>query len=88
MFEKNQSTDWALKFFVESYLSKIWTSTIVKVFPNQHAELFEFLVIEDSLKIKKGVELVSRPDFLYNFSINILFCNITQTGQVLLPDCV
>ena len=43
---------------------------------------------EDSLKIKQGLEIVSRPHFSYNFLIKKLFCNITLTGQILSPDCV
>ena len=34
---------------------------IIKICPNQHTELLKFLFTEDFLKIKKGLELVSRP---------------------------
>ena len=47
----------------------------MKICPNQHAELLGMLFIEDSLKIKKGLELVSRPHFSYNFLIKKLFRN-------------
>ena len=30
----------------------------------------------------------SRPHFSYNFLIKKLFCNVTYTGQISLPDCV
>ena len=41
----------------------------IEICPNQHADLLEILFTEDSLKIKKGLELVSRPHFSYNFLI-------------------
>ena len=44
-------------------------SKAIKIGPNQHADLLRFLFTEDSLKIKKGLELVSRPHFSYNFFI-------------------
>ena len=47
--------------------------------PNQHPSLLKFLFIEDSLKITKGLELVSRPQFSQNFLIKgfVLHCYIT-----------
>ena len=36
---------------------------------NQHVDLYGIAFTEDSLKIKKGLELVSRPHFPNNFSI-------------------
>ena len=38
-------------------------SKAIKICPNQHADLHRILFTEDSLKIKKGLELVSRPHF-------------------------
>ena len=38
-------------------------SKTIKICPNQHADLFRFLFKEDSLKIKKDLELVSSPHF-------------------------
>ena len=52
-------------------------SKAIKICPNEHADLLRILFIEDSLKTKKGLELVSRPQFSYNFLIKKLFCNNT-----------
>ena len=41
----------------------------IEICPNQHRALLRILFTEDSLKIKKGLELVSRPDFSYHFLI-------------------
>ena len=41
----------------------------IKVSPNQYAGLLRLLFIEDSIKIKKGLDLVPRPQFSYNFLI-------------------
>ena len=38
-----------------------------KFYPNQYTNLLRFLFTEDFLKIKKGLELVFRPHFSYNF---------------------
>ena len=35
----------------------------IKIYPNQHTEFHRFLSTEDSLKIKKGLELVPRSHF-------------------------
>ena len=35
----------------------------IKISPNQYAGLLRFLFTEDSLKITKGLELVSRSQF-------------------------
>ena len=42
-------------------------SKTIKICPNQDTDLLRFLFKEGSLKIKKGLELVSRPHFSYNF---------------------
>ena len=39
----------------------------MKICPNEHADLLRFLFKVDSLKIKKGLELVSRLHFSNNF---------------------
>ena len=46
--------------------------------PNQHPSLLKFLFIEDSLKITKGLELASRPQFSQDFLIKdfVLHCYI------------
>ena len=45
--------------------SKQATNTkTIKIYRNQYADLFRFIFIENSLKIKKGLELVSRLRFL------------------------
>ena len=38
-------------------------SKAIEICFNQHADLFRILFIEDYLKTKKGLELVSRPHF-------------------------
>ena len=58
----------------ENFWSKLLTLVIsktMKICPNQHTDLLRFLFIEDSLKTKKGLELVSRPHFSENFLIKI-----------------
>ena len=40
--------------------------------PNQHADLLRFLFTEDSLKMKKGLELGFQVTFSYNFWTKIL----------------
>ena len=44
-------------------------SKAIEICPNPHADLLRFLFKEDSLKIKKVLELVSRPHFSQNFLI-------------------
>ena len=50
----------------------ICNSKAIGICPNQHADLLRFLFTENSLKIKKGLELVSRPYFSHNFFIKNL----------------
>ena len=52
-------------------------SKATEIRPDQHADLLGILFTEDSLKIKKGLELVSRPHFSYNFLLKNVFCNTT-----------
>ena len=56
-----------------------------KICSNQHADLLRFLLTKDSLKIT--LDLVSTPHFSQKILI-FLFRNTTQTGQILLPDCL
>ena len=44
-------------------------SKAIEICPSQYADLLGFLYSEDSLKINKGLELVSRPHFSKNFWI-------------------
>ena len=44
-------------------------SKVMEFCPNQHADLLTILFTEDSWKIRKGLELVSRPHFAYTFLI-------------------
>ena len=62
---------WRIKFFEVSCLYYICMNKGIKRCPNQHAELLKFLFREYSLIIKKGLELVSRSHFSYNFLIKI-----------------
>ena len=57
------------EIFEASYLYYICNSKAVKICPNQYADLLRFLYTEDSLKIKKSLELVSRPHFSWDFLI-------------------
>ena len=47
----------------ETNLFVLDISKAIEISPNQHVGLLRFLFREDSLKIKKGLELVSRPRF-------------------------
>ena len=42
-----------------------------QLLPNQHASLLRFLFTEDSFKMKKDLELISRSQFLKNFFMKI-----------------
>ena len=55
------------EIFEAIYLYQICNRKAVEISPNQRAGLFRFLFIEDSLKTKQSLELVSRPHFSYNF---------------------
>ena len=61
---------------------------IIRICPNNHTDCLRFLFTEDYMKIKKGLELVSRPHFHVIFWWKIFFCNIMYTVQISLPDCV
>ena len=48
-----------MKFLKQAtYITYVKT---VKISPNKHTDLPRFLFLEESLKIKKGLELASRP---------------------------
>ena len=55
------------EIFEASYLYQIDISKTIKICPNHHTDFLRFLFTEDCLKIKKGLELVSRPHFSQNF---------------------
>ena len=50
-------------------------SKTIKICPNQHVDLLQFLFTEDYLKTKKGLEIVSRSHFSYNFLIKFFYIN-------------
>ena len=49
------------------FMSNYKRKNFIQICPNQYADLHRILFTEDSLKIKKGLELVFRPNFSYNF---------------------
>ena len=51
------------EIFEASYLYWICNSKALEICSNEHADLFRIIFTEDSLKIKKALELVSRPPF-------------------------
>ena len=64
MFAKNQAQILLEnEIFEVSCLYWICNSKAFEICSNQHADLLRIVFIEDSLKIKKGLELVSRPHF-------------------------
>ena len=61
------------KVFKASYSYYIYNSKTIKICLDQHPDLFRFSFTEDSLKIKKGLELVFKPHFTLNFLIKRVF---------------
>ena len=61
-----------MKFLKQATYVKYELGKPIKICPNQHIDLFRFHFTEDSLKIKKGLEIVSRSHFLLNFLIELL----------------
>ena len=55
------------EIFEESYFFQICNSRTITIYPNQHAYFLRFLFTENSLKIAKSPELVSRSNFSYIF---------------------
>ena len=55
--------------FEANFLYYICNSKAIEICPNLHADLLRFLFTEDSLKIKKGLKLVSSPHSSQNFLI-------------------
>ena len=58
-----------MKFLKQANCIRLCISKTIKICPNQHTDLLRFLFTGDSLKIKKGLELVSRSHFSSNFWI-------------------
>ena len=56
-----------MKFLKQSTYIRYVINKAIEISPNQHAGLLRFLFTEDTLKIEKGLELVSRPHFSENF---------------------
>ena len=54
----------------------------IKIFPNQDTELLRFLFTKDYLKTEKGLELVSRPHFSYNFLIKVFFLMFNKQAKL------
>ena len=57
---------WKIKFLKQAIYIRCYSKTI-KIYPNQLADFLRFLFTEVSLKIKKGLELVSRSHFSWKF---------------------
>ena len=57
------------EIFEGSYLYYICNSKAIEICPNRLADLFIFLFTEDFLKVRKGLELVSRSQFSQHFLI-------------------
>ena len=51
------------EIFEVSYLYRIYNSKAFEIRSNQYADLLRIVFTEDSFKIKKGLELASRPHF-------------------------
>ena len=51
------------------------------VISNQHTDFLRYLFAKDSLKIKKGLELVSRPHFSYKFLIFFVSDILYKAGK-------
>ena len=67
------------EIFEAIFLCYKCNSKATKISPNQYVGLHGFLFTENSLKIKKGLELASRLYFLYNFLIkNFIFTFISK----------
>ena len=64
-----------------TYVYQICISRTIKISSNQHIGLLRFLFTENSLKIKKGLELVPRPHFSYNFFINFFWWMLHKLGK-------
>ena len=56
-------------------------SKAITICPNQHADLLRILFTEDSLKIKKGLELVSTPNFSCDFLIRKYFAILHKLAK-------
>ena len=66
------------EIFEAIYLYMTCNGKAIEISSNQHAGLVRFLLTEDSLKFKKGLDLFSTLHFLYIFLIKkFIFCNVT-----------
>ena len=63
-----ETSSFCYEIFEAIYLCYICISKAIEISPNQYTGLLRFLFTEDSLKIEKGLELVSRSHFSNNFS--------------------
>ena len=71
------------EIFEASYLYLIYNTKSIKNYPNQQADLHRIFLTEVSLKIKKGLELVSRPHFSNNFLIKNYFVILHKLARFL-----
>ena len=76
---------WKMKFFKRATYIRYVIAKLLKYVQISHADHLRFLFTEDSLKIRKGLELVSRSHFYYNFLIKFFWPNFI-TKLCLLPN--
>ena len=64
---------WKMKFLKQAtYIRYVFMiCKAIKIYSNRNAVILWFFFTEDSLKIKKGLELLSRSHFSQNFLIKI-----------------
>ena len=68
--------------YIRYVLAKL--SKFVQISTQTSSDFF----LQDSLKIKKDLELVSRRYFPCTFLIKFFFCHVTWTSQISSPDWV
>ena len=78
---ENETWKWKQTTYIRYVFAKL--SKFVK-----HADFLRFLFTEDSFKIEKDLELVSRRYFPCNFLIKFFFRSFTWTSQISSPDWV
>ena len=76
---ENETWKWKQTTYVLAKLSKF-----VQISTQTSSDFF----LQDSLKIKKDLELVSRRYFPCTFLIKFFFCHVTWTSQISSPDWV
>ena len=80
---------WKMKFLKQATYIIYETAKLSKFVQNSTVTSTESFLAENSLKTIKGLELVFRPYFSYNFlTKKNLFSNIAYTGQISLSDCL